>query len=169
MTGGLGGELVDLVPVTRELAEALLTGRDPGLPLAPGYPHADTADAMRAFVTGGGAEPGTFLIVRRSDGRVVGDCGTFGAADSHGTVEIGYGLAPSARGRGLATDAVRVLLAWVRDRPGARTVEADVDLDNAASRALLDRLGFSLGSVGPRQVRYVLTWAAPEGRTPARP
>jgi RimJ/RimL family protein N-acetyltransferase len=59
-----------------------------------------------------------------------------------GGVEIGYGLAPSARGRGLGTEAVGVLVAWAEQQPGVRRVAARVQVGNEPSRRLLRRLGF---------------------------
>jgi len=77
------------------------------------------------------------------DGEVVGDCGWFGPPDASGEVEIGYGLAPSVRGRGLGTDTVRALLEWVRAQ-GATRVRAEVLPGNEASLRLLHRLGFEV-------------------------
>jgi RimJ/RimL family protein N-acetyltransferase len=76
-----------------------------------------------------------------ADGVVVGDCGWFGPPDEDGEVEIGYGLARSVRGRGLGTEAVALLLDWLATK-GAKRVRAEVRPGNAASFALLARLGF---------------------------
>ena len=149
------GESVELVPVSRAVAEALLAGSDCGEQLAPGYPHADTADALRAFLAGG-CQAGTFLIRRRRDALVVGDCGTVGGPDDDGAVEIGYGLAASARGAGLATDAVRSLSGWLLGRPGVRRVVAETHQANVRSRAVLERAGFVVTDADGVHVRYEL-------------
>lgn len=154
MTDLVPGAHVDLVPVTPAIAAALLAGGDPGVLLAPGYPHADTFDAIGGFLATGATAPVMFLVRRHDDGLVVGDCGTRGGPDSDGAVEIGYGLAPAARGAGLATDAVRALLGWLRTQPGVTAVRAEVELGNAPSRRLLERLGFAVESVGDREVQY---------------
>jgi RimJ/RimL family protein N-acetyltransferase len=133
--------VIELVPCTVEVARAVLANEDPGLPHAADWPHADTFDALRPLAEHPAESgPGTFLVVH--DGVVVGDCGWFGPPDEDGEVEVGYGLAPSVRGLGLGTEAVRLLLAWV-EAHGARRVRAEVLPGNAASFALLARLGFA--------------------------
>ncbi len=101
-----------LVPQSLDAARALLAGEDPGLPLADGYPHADSLDAMRMYVEHGGPDDGGWFVTLADDGRVVGDCGTFGPPDDEGRVEVGYGLAAPFRGRGLGTEAVGALVAF---------------------------------------------------------
>ena len=136
-----------LVPQTLAVARALLDGTDPGLPLAPGYPHADSLDGLRMLVesTAEGDElAGGWFVTLAEDGRVVGDCGTFGPPDDDGRVEIGYGLAAPSRGRGIGTEAVRALVDQVVAQPGVRMVTASVEVGNEASRRLLARLGFVL-------------------------
>jgi RimJ/RimL family protein N-acetyltransferase len=134
-----------LRPQTLAEARALLAGEDPGLPLAEGYPHADTADALRMFAEHGedDADSGWFVTLA-DDGRVIGDCGTAGWIDEAGHVEIGYGLAAPFRGRGYGTEAVRALADWVGAQEGVRVVTADVEVGNEPSRRLLVTLGFSL-------------------------
>lgn len=61
-------------------------------------------------------------------------------------VELGYLLAPEHQGRGVAREALTLVI----DRlfaEGNRRVFADTDPDNAASRALLEALGFTLEGV----------------------
>lgn len=132
--------MIELVPVTVEVARAVVEHDAVPFAHAADWPHDDTADALRPLAehprdTG----EGTFLVVE--DGVVVGDCGWFGPPQD-GVVDIGYGLAPSARGRGLGTAAVQLLLAWVATRD-ARQVRAEVRPDNTASLRLLAGLGFT--------------------------
>jgi RimJ/RimL family protein N-acetyltransferase len=133
--------VIELLPCSVAVAQAVMAGRDPGVPHAPDWPHDDTYDALRPLAEHpADSGPGTFLVML--DGVVVGDCGWFGPPDEEGEVEIGYGLARSARGRGVGTEAVRLLLAWVQDQ-GAQRVRAEVEPGNAPSFALLARLGFT--------------------------
>ena len=132
---------------------ALLEGRDCGLPLAEGYPHADTFDGLRMSLEHGGADwsqQGGWFVTLAEDGRVIGDCGTHGWVDADGRVEIGYGLAAPWRGRGFGTEAVRALVDWVAAQPDVRVVEASVAVGNEASRRLLVRLGFTLVDTADR-------------------
>jgi len=143
-------ERLVLVPQTRAAARALLDGRDGGLPLAEGYPHADTLDGLRMYVEHGGPDDGGWFVTLVDDGRVVGDCGTLGWVDDAGRVEIGYGLAAPYRGRGLGTETVRALAGWVSAQAGVRTLTASVEIGNEPSRRLLERLGFVLAGEADR-------------------
>jgi ubiquinone/menaquinone biosynthesis C-methylase UbiE/GNAT superfamily N-acetyltransferase len=58
-----------------------------------------------------------------------------------GAVEIGYYVAPTYRGRGVATSMVREFLDWLR-AGGVRRVQAAVGPENAASLAVLRHFGF---------------------------
>ena len=151
----LRAERVVLVPQTMDQARALLEGGDPGLDLAPGYPHADTADGLRMWVEHGGPDDGGWFVTLADDGRVVGDCGTAGPLDDEGRQEIGYGLAAPFRGQGLGTEAVRVMADWLADLPGVRALTAEVEVGNDASRRLLERVGFAL--VGELDGHWQLT------------
>ena len=142
--------MITLEPVTLSLAQTVLAYEPVDVPHAADWPHEDTYDALRPFAEHGGG-PGTFVIVQ--DGVIVGDCGWFGPSDEDGEVEIGYGLAPSARGRGLGTEAVRLLVEWARGQ-GARSVRAEVLPGNEASLRLLARLGFE--DIGERAGHRIL-------------
>ncbi len=83
----------------------------------------------------------TFLIRRTRDGRFVGACG-FKAAPEEGRVEVGYGVAPEARGEGAATAALRALIQKAFEA-GAQAVLAEVEPHNHASLAVVHKAGLS--------------------------
>jgi RimJ/RimL family protein N-acetyltransferase len=58
------------------------------------------------------------------------------------TIEVGYWVAPWARGRSLAVRAVRLLAPWARRTLDLTRVACDIDADNAASRQVAERAGF---------------------------
>jgi RimJ/RimL family protein N-acetyltransferase len=100
---------------------------------------------LRATAALGEQRPfGYYRITRLSDGRAVGGIGFKGQPEG-GCVEIGYGLAPSARGHGYAAEAVIALLT-IAVNHGLSRVIADTTLDNIASQRTLDRSGFRLVS-----------------------
>ncbi|GAB2912000.1 GNAT family N-acetyltransferase [Streptomyces mayteni] len=87
-------------------------------------------------------------LVERDGGLVVGSIGLFWPPRD-GTVEFGYGVVPSRRGRGYATEATRALAAFALAVPGVRTVVACVELSNPASVRVLEKAGFErLGAEG---------------------
>ena len=83
---------------------------------------------------------GHYRITRTADGQAIGGIGFKGRPDA-GSVEVGYGLAPSARGHGYAAEALAALLNLAADHGLARVV-ADTTEDNIASRRTLERAGF---------------------------
>ncbi|MBJ7610541.1 MAG: GNAT family N-acetyltransferase [Candidatus Dormibacteraeota bacterium] len=106
---------------------------------------------LRATAERGEQRPfGYYRITRLADGQAVGGIGFKGQPDG-GCVEIGYGLAPSARGHGYAAEALDALLAMAAER-GLSRVIADTTPDNIASQRTLIRAGFRL--VGTDVERY---------------
>jgi RimJ/RimL family protein N-acetyltransferase len=98
---------------------------------------------LRATAALGEQRPfGHYRITRLADGRAIGGLG-FKGQPERGCVEIGYGLAPSARGNGYAAEAVIALLAVAADRLLSRVI-ADTTLDSIASQCTLIRAGFRL-------------------------
>jgi RimJ/RimL family protein N-acetyltransferase len=153
----LSTERLSLLPTDVARARRLLDGDFDGLARAPGWPHADTMDALRAFAAHGSpGDTGPWLIVVAETGEVVGECGWTGPPGLDGEVEIGYGLAASARGRGIATEAVRALLGWVGAQPGVRRVLIETELTNVASRNMAEKLGFTLDRVVEPHAYYTL-------------
>jgi len=83
---------------------------------------------------------GHYRITRTADGKAIGGIG-FKGQPNDGCGEIGYGLAPSARGHGYAAEAVVALLYVAADH-GLNRVVADTTGDNVASQRTLERAGF---------------------------
>ncbi|MEV3973490.1 GNAT family N-acetyltransferase [Streptomyces sp. NPDC050698] len=101
-------------------------------------------------------EYGHRLIIERDSGLVVGSIGVFWPP-SEGTVEIGYGIVPSRRGRGYASEATRALAAFALTAPGVHTVVATVELSNPASARVLENAGFEREVTGADTARYRMT------------
>lgn len=62
----------------------------------------------------------------------------------HRRAEIGYVLAPAASGHGYAREAVAAMIAHMRDELEVNRIEAEIDVRNTRSRALVEHLGFTL-------------------------
>jgi len=117
----------------------------PGDAWAADYPFegdlAAIGSLLRATEQNGEQRPfGYYQIRRQSDGLAVGGVGFKGRPDGD-VVEIGYGLAPSARGHGYAAEALGSLVQIAADL-SVRTIRADTELDNVTSRRTLERAGF---------------------------
>ena len=153
-----------LRPVTRHVAHAVIDGGPITGTFEKGALHDRIPQAMgiaiRDIDSGAAAIlPTVWLVVRRADGRIIGDIGTHGPPDSEGCVEIGYALAPSARGQGIGTAAVAALIRRLAAVPGIRRLTAVTGADNTASRRLLERQGFRVTGLlaGADEVRYTLS------------
>jgi RimJ/RimL family protein N-acetyltransferase len=127
----------------RELAEKR---RVNGRPMAAGYPLGSTL--LAAELTAAAAaqraplgEFGTYQVIRRADGCVIGDVGFMGPPDDTGAVSLGCAIAQEARGQGYATEALTALFAWARRQSGLVCILADTTRSNVASQRLLERVG----------------------------
>lgn len=87
-----------------------------------------------------------WAIVDRMDAPI-GTCTLFDFDRRHRHAEIGYALRSDLWGRGLAGEAVALAIDWGFRALGLRRIEAAIDPRNAASRRLLQRLGFAGGAV----------------------
>jgi RimJ/RimL family protein N-acetyltransferase len=75
------------------------------------------------------------------DGRLLGGSGFHAPDWKTPKAEIGYFLLPPARGQGLATDVVRLLVHYAFDHMCVNRVWATCDADNAGSSNVLRRAG----------------------------
>jgi RimJ/RimL family protein N-acetyltransferase len=108
---------------------------------------------LRATATHGEQRPfGYYRVTSLADGRAIGGLGFKGQPDG-GCAEIGYGLAPSARGHGYAAEAVIALLSVAAEHELSRVI-ADTTLENIASQRTLIRAGFRLVSSDAELYRY---------------
>jgi len=60
----------------------------------------------------------------------------------HGVGELGCGVVPAARGRGVATEALRLLADWALDTLGLGRLQVFVATENVAALRLAQRAGF---------------------------
>jgi len=84
-----------------------------------------------------------WMVTSRDDDGVIGTCTLFRIDPRHRHAEIGYALRSDHWGRGIAGEAVALMLDWAFRRLDLQRVEADIDPRNEGSRQLLARLGFS--------------------------
>ena len=148
MPNVIEAERVLLREVSPVEAQALVDGHRPDTyAWAEGYPVEGTLDASRMLLRQAASRQwrpgfGMYQIIRRRDMTVVGDIGFHSAPDARGRVAVGYGLAPSARGEGYATEALVALTRWALAQPEVRLVVADTTHGNVASQAVMRRAGF---------------------------
>lgn len=81
-------------------------------------------------------------VIEKSSGETIGSCGF---ARPHGTdeIELGYLLAQKHWGKGFATEAAEASKIYGFKNLGFREIIAMTDLENAASRKVLEKIGFA--------------------------
>lgn len=104
--------------------------------------HAQQRKAREAFL----ARDDLPMVLFRGE-RVVGCSGLHRIDWRVPRFEIGYWVRTPDRGRGYATETVQALEALAFERLGARRVEIRVDVRNARSRAIPERLGYALEGI----------------------
>ena len=83
----------------------------------------------------------TFAIADPDDDGLLGTIGVHPRGE--GRAEVGYWLAPWARGRGAMTSAVRLAAAWAFEALAVARVELMAHPENAASQRVAERAGFT--------------------------
>jgi ribosomal-protein-alanine N-acetyltransferase len=144
---------LELRPFAPDTAQATADEKPGDLRWADGFPREDDRDAARMWLGAPEAVFTSWFVVERDGGEVVGTIGFFGPPDPDGELMVGYGLVPSARGKGYATEALRVVAGYGLAQPGVTRIVADPDLDNVASHRVLEKAGFA-----PTHVTVTSQW-----------
>ncbi|WP_229399622.1 GNAT family N-acetyltransferase [Micromonospora okii] len=95
--------------------------------------------ASAAWRDGTGAP---FAVCDAATGELLGSCGLVSVDRALDTGEIGYWVAPWARGRGVAVRATRAVARWAFDAAGLRRLIWQAEIGNHASRLVALRAGF---------------------------
>jgi len=90
---------------------------------------------------------GPWAVELKTDGRMVGHCGFFQfERDMNplilGEPEMGWIFDTSVHGQGIAFEACSAAVSWAEDAIAAASYPAIIDLDNAPSMKLAEKLGF---------------------------
>ena len=138
---------------------AILRREAGGAPPCEDYPATGSLTGLRIRVERleRGESPGPwFQIVRRADGRAVGDLNFHDPPDADGEVVAGMDLAPSARGQGLGTEVLRAACLWALARPDVRSVRGEIDRGNAASRRMAEKAGMRFTGMRGDDQQFVM-------------
>ncbi|WP_337797775.1 GNAT family N-acetyltransferase [Nocardiopsis sinuspersici] len=129
------------VPMVRELST------DPYVPTIGSLtPNASPAEALAwvhrqhdRYTAGAGF---SFTVADARTDAALGACGLWLHSLAVGRATVGYSVAPSARGRGVAADALSALTAFGWEVPGLFRIEAYIEPWNAASARTAERVGY---------------------------
>jgi RimJ/RimL family protein N-acetyltransferase len=83
------------------------------------------------------------LVETHDDTHLLGGASLNNVSLEHGRAAVGYWLAPHARGRGIATHAVRLICRWALEDLQLDRLELTCGPDNRASQAVAERCGFT--------------------------
>ena len=81
-------------------------------------------------------------VARREDDRVIGTCTLASISLPHKRAELGFAVARTHWGQGIASEATEAIVRFAFEEMGLHRLEADVDPRNDASIRCLERLGF---------------------------
>jgi len=82
-----------------------------------------------------------WIVIRKADRVLIGDCGFKGAPNEQHEVEIGYALIEHARGAGMGKELARGLVDWAFAHDELIAVRAETLVDGHASMGVLRSLG----------------------------
>jgi RimJ/RimL family protein N-acetyltransferase len=124
-------------PLVEADAEAVAAAaRDPLIPYYTSVPENYTLEHALEFIGRGGNE---FAIVDADTDELLG---VIGFVLRHGRGDFGYWLAKEARGRGVATRALRLLSRWAAEEHDLGRLQLLVEPENLASIRVAERAGF---------------------------
>ena len=121
---------------------------------------------------------GQFAVVR--DGRVIGRVGllvwdkrswatsSYASAGEHAVTELGWALASSHWGKGLATEAAQAVRVWAYADRGIERLISLIDPRNVRSIRVADKLGAVPEALVMTDHGPALVWVHPHGQLPAR-
>jgi len=83
-----------------------------------------------------------WLICRRDDDTIMGNCLIFNLLKDHYRAEIGYALVPEWWGIGIMSEVLPVALDFAFDSMHLHSLYGQIDPENKGSRQLLEKFGF---------------------------
>jgi RimJ/RimL family protein N-acetyltransferase len=104
-------------------------------------------------------------ITDAGSGELLGNIALVPTADRPTMGEVSYWLAPQGRGRGAATEAVQLLVAWACASGAFTSLVLYTLPGNAASQAVALRAGFHQAAVAETRVRFALACPPTDGCT----
>ena len=140
----LDSERVSLRPIEREDLQFIRDEKtDSRVRRSLGWPYPENAAQIGEYFedTLSGGDGIHLLVV--GEGEPAGTVSFHEISDDGRTAELGYWIAPERQGRGYATAAVRLLLAYGFEQRGFHRVEARIFERNDASRAVVEKAGFT--------------------------
>jgi len=119
-----------LLPDTKKIAPSLHDALEQNI-----LPNVQNKDKNYLYHT-------LWVLISKSDNKIIGDLSFEGAPDANGEIEIGYGTYEAFRGRGFMTEAVAGIIRWTKEQDGVQSITASTAVDNVASYSILEKNNF---------------------------
>ena len=103
---------------------------------------------------------GWWALTEKESTAAIGEIGLFPLGES-GDIEVGYILAPSATGRGYATEACRGAIRFGFEKLGLEAIVAVCHPENSKSIKVLEKSGLKPNGTGTFYNRFSLKWLLP--------
>lgn len=144
-------KLIEIIPCSIEHIKSLIRGADAfqtayGFQVADGYlPFAGALEySLKMIQSSQIWDPWLpYLVIFRSEQALVGICGFKSVPDPQRAVEIGYSIAPSHQGQGLATEAARQIIKIAFSSDLVDCVFAHTLAERNASTRVLEKCGMT--------------------------
>jgi ribosomal-protein-alanine N-acetyltransferase len=130
----------------REWFERFIDARDTAF-----YSVQGVADHIAAYLSGFAAGTWHPFVIEDAGGKIVGRANLKGIDMSEGSAEVGYRIAQSACGQGLATLAVRHLIQEAQLHWNLKQLVANVYAANIGSAKVLNRCGFLIEPISGQE------------------
>lgn len=140
-----------IITLTTEVMEAALLGRDK---LGKAIPYQVSSEwpmdvykqffpyKIQQFKESPHENEWEGVVILKEKQLIIGDIGFKGGPNEKGSIDLGYSIVPSQRGKGYATEMATAMINWGSKQIGVEHVVATSDLDNFASKRVLEKTGF---------------------------
>jgi [ribosomal protein S5]-alanine N-acetyltransferase len=140
-----------LIPLTLEITKSLLNGNRRyiehlGIKCDEKWPTEDAMDILpiinsslevSKLPTGFEA----WMIVDKTNNKIIGDIGFHGQPNEYGEVEIGFGLVEHERGKGFGSEALNAIMDWLSLQQKVKVILAECLISNKPSAVILEKAG----------------------------
>jgi RimJ/RimL family protein N-acetyltransferase len=145
-------ELLLRTPTEDDVSAITAACQDPDIPRWTRVPSPYTEQNARDWLVSEGED--RFLIVARETGELLGSVAL--RPDDDGVAEIGYWVKREARGRSVASRAVRLLSEWGLRERGLARISLITEPENVASQRVAEKAGY-------RREGLLRSWAELKG------
>ena len=143
----LVGTACALRPLTdRDVSNLVAACRDPEIARFTRVPVPYTEADARSFVSLAGhawqSREGSWFAIADAADELIGACSVMDVNQSGSAAEIGYWVAPAARGRGAARTALGLITTWAHRELGLDRLHLQIEDANRASAVVAEAAGY---------------------------